>query len=182
MGAIGGVSAFGCDRRGAHANPPLVSLSVHSCPSPLLGESAPQLAEPVGATAGSGPRLRRRGPRSQHARERRALRMGSRTGAERDSRLVSQPPFLIWHVTCQGLMSHLSEIAARLQLAAVMPGLLCLNEALFDRSVSDLSLPYYVRPRSEARPYRWRSMWGCGGVRPIFHRLLRYSLWHLSGS
>ena len=86
--------------------------------------------------------------------------MGSRTGAERDSRLVSQPSFLIWHVNCQGLMSHLSEIAARLQLASVMPGLLCLNETFLDRSVSDLSLPYYDlvarRDRTDGRR--------CGGV------------------
>ena len=43
-----------------------------ACP-PLSQNSAPQTAEPDGTTADSGPRLRHRGPRSEHARSRRAL-------------------------------------------------------------------------------------------------------------
>ena len=40
---------------------------------PLSQNSAPQTVEPSGATADSGPRLRHRGPRSEHVRSRRAL-------------------------------------------------------------------------------------------------------------
>ena len=47
-----------------------------ACP-PLPQDSAPQTAEPDGATADSGLRLRHRGPRSEHARSRRALAWAS---------------------------------------------------------------------------------------------------------
>ena len=43
---------------------------------------APQTAEPDGATADSGPRLRHRGPRSEHARSRRALAWVSPSASE----------------------------------------------------------------------------------------------------
>ena len=52
-----------------------------ACP-PLSQDSAPQTAEPDGATADSGPRLRRRSPRSEHARSRRALAWASPSTSE----------------------------------------------------------------------------------------------------
>ena len=57
------------------------SEAVHLSEAPLSRESAPQTAEPDSATADSGLRLRLRGPRSEHARLRRALAWVSRSEA-----------------------------------------------------------------------------------------------------
>lgn len=62
------------------------------------------------------------------------------------------------HLNGQGLTSHSSEITARLQLASVMPGLLCLNETFLDRSVSDFR-GYTLVARRDRND--WRQ---CGGV------------------
>ena len=72
MGVTGGVRA--------HA-PPTRSRSFALPPS-LSQNSAPQTAEPDGATADSGPSLRHRGPRSEHARSRRALAWASPSPSE----------------------------------------------------------------------------------------------------
>ena len=61
---------------------PSPSEVVRLCEAPHSHESAPQTAEPDGATADSGPRLRHRGHRSEHVRSRRALAWASPSPSE----------------------------------------------------------------------------------------------------
>ena len=136
---------------------PSPSEAVHLFEAPHSHESAPQTAEPDGATADSGPRLRRRGPRSEHARSRRTLPWASRSEPVH----FPQPStYCIWYLNCQGLKSHLAEISARIHLAPAKPSLLCLNETFLDKAILDLATPSYDlvvrRDRNDGRQ--------CGGV------------------
>ena len=79
-GEMRGLGAIALSSR-ASLQPPFATLPVTGHVR-LSQNSAPQAAEPDGATADSGPRLRHRGPRSEHARSRRALAWASPSPSE----------------------------------------------------------------------------------------------------
>ena len=95
---------------------------------------APPPAETDGEAANPGPRQRKGGPRSLEAQHRRSLR---HTNFDKDV-LWSDSSFLVWHLNVQGLFSHVAELTARVQQAAVSPALICLNETFLDGEVIEL--------------------------------------------
>ena len=113
-------------------------------------------AETDGEAANPGPRLRRRGPRSAEAQQRRAFRQTlflqqaeiSET-CEQDSNptdlksLFDCPEFTILQINIRGLVRNSAELSARLALLPAYPDVLCLNETFLDRSVPSFSIPWY---------------------------------------
>ena len=86
-------------------------------------------------------RLRRRGPRSDEASERRSFRWNN------EPRDVGQEVFDIWHVNIQGLMTvkkGIHELAARIRAADAKPSLVCITETWLCRAVEEVSLEGYV--------------------------------------
>lgn len=110
--------------------------------------------------------MRRRGPRTTDAEERRLHRRALRRQQREDqSRTLEEEGatartawaaeesaawstsedecFTLWHLNVRGWLSHAAEVTARLRLAARRPELLCLNETFLDRSTEDLLLEGY---------------------------------------
>ena len=89
---------------------------------------APSPMQTDGEAANPGPRLRRGGPRSGEARERRI----NRNTAAVDATSWTTPSLVVWHVNIQGLYSHLAELTCRIKLSENPPGIVCVNETFLD--------------------------------------------------
>ena len=153
---------------------------------------APLPAETDGEASNPGPginRPRRRGPRSDEARQTRRLRSRiawaqnvAKTRVERDEATASHlllqtcPPvtpqvtcnikdtaagcLCVWHCNIQGFISHAAELAARVRLASVKPDIICLNETFLSKCTGQVSLEgFVVSARRDRRDGR-----KCGGV------------------
>ena len=109
---------------------------------------APNPEETDGEAANPGPRMRRRGPRSEASKsERRAA--GNRRAQEQetpaDSSFVwSEAKFRILHVNIRGWISHAAELAARIRQMQERPDLICVNETFLDRTVEHIILEGYT--------------------------------------
>ena len=100
-------------------------------------EHSPLPVATDGEAANPGPRLRRRGPRSAAAQERRRFRNDGRRFWEPES-------FTIWHCNIRGWLTHNAELAARIRLESQRPAVVCLNETLLDKSVGAVHLEGYA--------------------------------------
>ena len=102
-----------------------------------------------GEAANPGPRLRRRGPRSAEARERRLQRSIDRARSGNNGPQEHQDEadeewrwtdelFTIWQVNVQGLFSHMDELTARVRTASPVPQIICVNEYFLDKAVGEV--------------------------------------------
>ena len=113
------------------------------------GEFNPSIIETDGEASNPGPRLRRRGPRSQAAS---ALRLDRRSGRSADAsseemleerQLWQDMKFRVLHVNIRGWISHAAELVARLRRLTKKPDLICVNETFLNRTVEHLTLECY---------------------------------------
>ena len=109
---------------------------------------------PPGATDGEaalpGPRLRRRGPRSQMSRDRRLQRRKSAAAdvAAQDAHASAEEVFAehkltMLHLNMRGYISHIAEVAAMIRLMHQKPIIVCLNETFLTRVVEEVELEGY---------------------------------------
>ena len=97
-------------------------------------------------------RQRRRGPRSQEARNRRRRH-------EIDTTLLNQQ-LVILHVNIRGWVTHHTELAARVRLMTVKPAVICVNETFLTKAVQNVKLEgYEIVHRLDRREDK-----ECGGV------------------
>ena len=116
-----------------------------------------------GEAANPGPRLRRRGPRSIEARERRRDRNFDRSQPlqipDTSDVLVAQQ-FRILHVNIRGWASNSAELTARIRFMPARPDLICVNETFLDRTTEHVWIEGYSliarRDRDDGRK--------CGGI------------------
>ena len=109
---------------------------VHRC-----WDHAPTPGDTDGEASNPGPRLRRRGPRSEAARAMRRERRQHLT-------IGTQPPpateicedmkFRILHANIRGWISHAAELTARVRLMDEKPDLICVNETFLNRIVEHI--------------------------------------------
>jgi hypothetical protein len=114
-----------------------------------------------GEAANPGPRLRRRGPRSDEARLRRRNRLSyANAPTDHSSTTTATSTLTVWHCNTQGLLSSLALLTARLRLATEKPSLICLNETFLSPATAVISVEGYTvaarRDRCDGR--------ACGGV------------------
>ena len=138
-------------------------------------DHSPPASNTDGEASQPGPRLRRRGPRSEEARGRRLHRNLCRHARSKStdshdlSVFSSQPVLTILHVNIRGLLGHTTELTARLRLLPPKPMLICITESWLDKSIGEVMLEGYVlvgrHDRQDGRK--------CGGV--VMYALASYA-------
>ena len=129
--------------------------------APYVGEFGPSAIETAGEAFHPGPRMRKRGPRSQAAsasrldrRSRRAFAANSDETTE-ERHIWQDMKFRVLHVNIRGWISHVAELVARLRRLQEKPDLICVNETFLDRTVEHLTLEGYTlvarRDRNDGR-------------------------------
>ena len=150
------------------------SLNLASCCSCGGGgsfagsSSAGQTPDPEltdGEAANPGPRMRRRGPRSEAARSRRQERHSHvfHAVSALNDMPIDETTMEILQCNIRGWASHSAELTSTIRLLERKPLLVCLNETLLDKPTQELSLEGYAlvgrRDRRDGRS---------GGVVAIF--------------
>ena len=117
----------------------------------------PSVEATKGEASNPGPRMRRRGLRSDEARARRVCRLQD---PPPNLDIWKDHAFRILHANIRGWASHNVELAARLRIMKQKPDLICINETFLDKSVGHITLEGYVliarRDRADGRT--------CGGI------------------
>ena len=104
------------------------------------------LCRTSGEAAVTGPRLRRRGPRSEQARAKRRernMQLSRACNASTDPEaegLPSMPSISIMHINIRGFLCKSAELAAYIRILDVLPDILCINETFLDKSVEKVEL------------------------------------------
>ena len=130
------------------------SLRVRDACSARLGGHSPTTVQTDGEAANPGPRLRRRGPRSIEAKQRRygqkLQRIADRLSQEPttptavdDTNVFQEETVEVLHCNIRGWISHSAELAATIRLAATRPLMVCVNETFLDKTVEDVALEGY---------------------------------------
>ena len=125
------------------------------------GKHSPPPTETDGEASQPGPRLRRRGPRSREAQDRRLHRNQARSkeSAHVSARhaVLADETLTIWLLNVRGWTSAAAEVTALLRLADKKPGLLCLNETFLNRTTKNVVLEGYtlVARRDRADESGW---------------------------
>ena len=120
-------------------------------PSPLATD---------GEAANPGPRIRRRGPRSMAAREKRRERRHGAEASVHDMTDLFKTEVTMLLVNIRSLLKNSAELQATVRLMHQKPDIIFLNETWLDRSVAEIPLEGYV---CVARTDR-RNGQKCGGV------------------
>ena len=126
-----------------------------------VGEFGPSTIETDGEASHPGPRMRKRGPRSQAASALRLDRRSRRADVANSNETTEERhtwqdmKFRVLHVNIRGWVSHVAELAARLRRMKEKPNLICVNETFLDRTLEHLTLEGYTlvarRDRNDGR-------------------------------
>ena len=102
----------------------------------LTERPSPTMTDGEAANPGPGVhRLRRRGPRSQEALDRRMLV----NHLHQQDGVFTAEEFGVWHVNMQGLVTRrkgIDELAARVRLESITPKIICVTETWLNKSIS----------------------------------------------
>ena len=111
------------------------------------GVHAPTAVETDGEASNPGPRLRRRGPRSIEAQQRRQVRWCRRHQQALVGRsataIFEEEHVSIMHVNVQGWISNSTELTACIRMTDPKPLLVCCNETFLNQSIEEISLEGY---------------------------------------
>ena len=126
-----------------------------------VGEFGPSTIETDGEASHPGPRMRKRGPRSQAASALRLDRRSRRADVANSNETTEERhtwqdmKFRVLHVNIRGWVSHVAELAARLRRMKEKPNLICVNETFLDRTLEHRTLEGYTlvarRDRNDGR-------------------------------
>ena len=115
-------------------------------------EPAAHKPEPTstdGEAANPGPSMqRKRGPRSEKAKERRLQKKETKqqkaTGKTMTLPTLTAEVVEVLHLNVQGFISHCTELTTRLRQLERIPDLVCLNETFLNKSVKEVQLEGFV--------------------------------------
>ena len=115
---------------------------------------APSPVATDGEAANPGPRMRRRGPRSESSRRQRLGRHVLQICRE-DQPDTPDEPVTVMHVNIRGFLTHIAETTAMIRNLPKKPCLVVLNETFLTKAVEDVQIEGYVLLARRDRGEQW---------------------------